>query len=43
MCQERKGEENLPVLKTALMHQYNDLKTTCPWRYPWWYPWWCPS
>ena len=27
MCQE-KEEEDMPVLKTVLMHQYNDLKTT---------------
>ena len=29
MCQEKKEEEDLPALKTALTHQYNDLKTTC--------------
>ena len=28
MCQEKKGEEDLPVLKIALLHQYNNLKTT---------------
>ena len=28
MCQLKKEEEDLPALKTALMHQYNDLKTT---------------
>ena len=27
MCQE-KEEEDLPALKTALTHRYNDLKTT---------------
>ena len=27
MCQE-KEEEDMPALKTALTHQYNDLKTT---------------
>ena len=27
MCQEKEGED-LPALKTALTHQYNDLKTT---------------
>ena len=27
-CQEKKKEENLPALKTALTHQYNGLKTT---------------
>ena len=24
----KEGEEGLPALKTALTHQYNDLKTT---------------
>ena len=28
MCQEKKKEEDLPVLKTVLTHQYNDLKIT---------------
>ena len=28
MCQEEKEEEDLPALKTALMHRYNDSKTT---------------
>ena len=28
MSQEKKEEENLPAAKTALTHQYNDLKTT---------------
>ena len=28
MCQEKKEEEDLPVLKTVLTHQYNNLKTT---------------
>ena len=28
MYQEKKEEEDLPALKTALMHQYNNLKTT---------------
>ena len=28
MCQEKKEEEDLPPLKTALTHQYKDLKTT---------------
>ena len=27
MCQEKKEEEDLPVLKTLLTHQYNDSKT----------------
>ena len=27
-CQEKKEEEDLPALKTALTHQYSDLKTT---------------
>ena len=27
-CQEKKEEEDLPELKTTLMHQYNDLRTT---------------
>ena len=28
MYQEKKEEQDLPELKTALTHQYNDLKTT---------------
>ena len=29
MCQEKKEEEeDLPALKIALMHRYNDSKTT---------------
>ena len=28
MCQEKKEEEDIPALKTALMHQYNNLKIT---------------
>ena len=28
MCQEKKEEEDLPALKTVLMHQCEDLKTT---------------
>ena len=28
MCQEKKEEEDLPALKSALTHQYNDLKNT---------------
>ena len=28
MNQEKKEVEDLPALKTALMHQYNDSKTT---------------
>ena len=28
MCQEKKDQENLPVMKTALTHQYKDLETT---------------
>ena len=28
MCQEQNEEENLPVLSTALMHQYRDLLNT---------------
>ena len=28
MSQEKKEEENFPVLNIALMHQYNDSKTT---------------
>ena len=28
MCQEKKEEENLPALKTASKHPYNDSKTT---------------
>ena len=28
MCQEKKEEEDLPVEKTVLKHQYNELKTT---------------
>ena len=28
MCHEKKEEEDLPSLKTALTHQYKDLKTT---------------
>ena len=28
ICQEKKEEENSPVLKTVLTHQYNDLKST---------------
>ena len=27
MCQEKKKEEDLPALKTALMHWYNDSMT----------------
>ena len=27
MCQEKKAEKDLSALKTALTHQYNDLKT----------------
>ena len=27
MCQEKKKEEDLPVLKTVLTNQYNDLKS----------------
>ena len=27
-CQEKMEEEDLPVLKVALMHRYNDSKTT---------------
>ena len=27
MCQEKKEEEDLPALKTALMHRYNDSKS----------------
>ena len=26
-CQEEREEEDLPALKTALMHRYNDPKT----------------
>ena len=26
MCQGKKEEENLPALRTALTHQYNDSK-----------------
>ena len=28
ICHEMKAEKDLPALKTALMYQYNDLKTT---------------
>ena len=28
MCQEKEEEEDLPALKTALTHQYNDVKFT---------------
>ena len=28
MYQEKRGEEDLPALKTALTHQYNDSRTT---------------
>ena len=28
MCQEKKEEKDLPTFKTALTHQFNDLKTT---------------
>ena len=28
MCQEKKDEEYVPALKTALTHRYNDPKTT---------------
>ena len=28
MCQEKNEEKNLPALKTALTHRYNDSKTT---------------
>ena len=28
MCQDKKEEKRLQALKTASMHQYNDLKTT---------------
>ena len=28
MCQEKKEEEDLPTLKTALTHRYNDSMTT---------------
>ena len=27
MCQEEREEEDLPALKTASTHRYNDLKT----------------
>ena len=28
MCKEKQEEDNLLALKTVLVHQYNDLKTT---------------
>ena len=28
MCQENREEEDLPALRTALIHRYNDSKTT---------------
>ena len=28
MCQKEKEEEDLPALKTALTHRYNNSKTT---------------
>ena len=28
MCQEEREEEELPAVKTALTHRYNDSKTT---------------
>ena len=28
MCQEKKEEEDLPAMKMALTHRYNDSKTT---------------
>ena len=28
VCQEKKEEEDLPALKRALTHHYNDSKTT---------------
>ena len=28
LCQEKKEKEDLLALKTVLMHQYNNLKTT---------------